>query len=172
MPVRVNPFANLNSGRFQKNDSFQFGQRSNVSTFSNPFAKLETNPSEFGATNPFAKVSSNKENTPQNRQVHNHVTFKHTSKPKPTFIHRENAIVGAARANSSTPEAKTSNELLASVVGYFLSSPLTEGPAGQLDAAFDEEARYAELNCSVMKPLAEVYLKDIPVNDSFKSLYK
>lgn len=67
---------------------------------------------------------------------------------------------------------KTRKQLIAEVMHYFLHHQIADELGSKHQLHEIDEAKQAELQNMVVKPLAQAFLKDIPVNDSFKELYK
>lgn len=160
-PVRVNPFADITSNV----DNFKQPQFKPASAArSNPFVRSDTVPGVFTKpkNNPFAKTMIEKENQP----------FPAGGAPVPSFgyaakhvNHISNQYKPSEASVPAVGAKKTKKELLAGVMDYFLHSSIE-------NSASNEDVQEVELYHSVVKPLSDAFLSDIPVNDSFKELYE
>lgn len=175
MAVSVNPFANPGIDRFKKVETkLSMPKPTSSVVRENPFSKSNTIPKNFvqNSTNPFAKQYLDKENVVLNM-------------PKPTPTYKMSAVVKPALHQIVKPSVmpsvhmshplmeplKTRKQLIAEVMDYFLHHQITDELGSKHLSLEIDESKQAELQNMVVRPLAQAFLKDIPVNDSFKDLY-
>ena len=170
--TRTNPFISNNYDKVNSSDSSSVFASHNYSNSINIFNKSPI-PKQFAQKNfnPFLKVSAGKENIAQNFQIGQRQPRKIEESSKLRYIWNSGVQVGQIPAVIPN-EPKSEKELLSGVLNYFLHSQIVDNESNITNSINAEELQSSEIKHLVVKPLIEVFLKDIPVNDSFKELYK
>ena len=169
---RNNPFLPNNTDKFNNSEISNPFKVKNSSNATNSFGKTSISKIfEAKSSNPFAKFSVDKENIVNNYQIDFIQPCKVEPIQKLHFVNNMN-IMGNQAAVMNLNPSKTPAEILSEVCNYFLHTQSVTTDHDLNNSPQIQELQLTENKQFIVKPLSEIYLKDIPVNDSFKELYK
>lgn len=184
--VRTNPFSNANqqpTGGYVSNSPFYIQKPSpNLSELQrNPFANItkQVVQKESCNNNPFEKLRKDlpkqmnkvKENPFGVPIVNKPVYLVQNRTTMPQLSPMKQHLNNLKQINQQKPivqaPPKTVKEVVTEVMKYFLESPILDA---QSEAQADELTK-VDIKHSIVKPLSQAFLSNIPTNDSFLELY-